>query len=524
MAAESVEETPDLKDMDEEILWDLINDNRHSICLGVRPCILIPYLRQVRVLTDLDEDEILTCLKFTNRSMRTSHMLDLLRVQGRNGAVALLDSLMIHYPNLYTQITGRKPSTEPSGFSGLIKYSELTEYLVRAVTGMQKELQNAREEATQLRARCSSLQGELSQAVTQGQESTRLQAEHARLRTTLAGTAADKRLLEVDGLAYLARDEAQVQIACSLAEKDTLRGQLVELQEKLFTLKAFSIQGEPDKTRVSTLICSILLFQPVLFHLKGNSIHSSTFFVKTFRLVFVSVSRTSPPLFLVRSRHQALRISGRALTFSFQGEALLSQLQVIGGNKTGVFVHQITKGSSAHTAGISPGAQILEVTFRALRMVLEDSTMEEALWALGQVQGPCSLSLRPKQDAYESLLQQLKKGEVTSGDSFYVRVNMSLVGGVDGALSVTCNDILHVTDTHHGQDGSWWASHVHSWQLMDLKSGSLPNYYRAQRLLIRAIEDMSFQQRTHRKVSYFPFQLLFWNINCNQSTFTHVQQ
>lgn len=45
-------------------------------------------------------------------------MLDLLRTQGRNGAVALLESLMIHYPTLYTQATGHKPSTEPARFSG----------------------------------------------------------------------------------------------------------------------------------------------------------------------------------------------------------------------------------------------------------------------------------------------------------------------------------------------------------------------------------------------------------------------
>lgn len=45
-------------------------------------------------------------------------MLDLLRTQGRNGAVALLEGLMIHYPTLYTQATGHKPSTEPSRFSG----------------------------------------------------------------------------------------------------------------------------------------------------------------------------------------------------------------------------------------------------------------------------------------------------------------------------------------------------------------------------------------------------------------------
>lgn len=161
MAGECVPEVPDLGEMDEEELWELINDNRHRISLGVRPCILIPYLRQARVLSEMDEDEILSCHNLTNRSMRTSYMLDLLRTQGRNGAVALLESLMIHYPTLYTQVTGRKPSTEPSRFSGLIKYSELTEYLVRAVTGMQKELQEARCEAGRMSARCASLESEI---------------------------------------------------------------------------------------------------------------------------------------------------------------------------------------------------------------------------------------------------------------------------------------------------------------------------------------------------------------------------
>lgn len=72
MAGECVPEGPDLKEMGEEELWELINDNRHRISLGVRPCILIPYLRQARVLTELDEDEILSCHSLKNRSMRTS--------------------------------------------------------------------------------------------------------------------------------------------------------------------------------------------------------------------------------------------------------------------------------------------------------------------------------------------------------------------------------------------------------------------------------------------------------------------
>lgn len=128
----------------------------------------------------------------------------------------------------------------------------------------------------------------------------------------------------------------------------------------------------------------------------------------------------------MRSRPKAIRVSGRVLSISFQGEALLGQLAVVGGNKTGVFVHQVTEGSAAHTVGISPGAQIVEVgakavfllitccegeshhavglqvkyekNQKALRMVLEDSTLEEAMWALGQVAGICHLSLRPRQD------------------------------------------------------------------------------------------------------------------------------
>ncbi|XP_043098792.1 caspase recruitment domain-containing protein 14 isoform X3 [Puntigrus tetrazona] len=733
--AESVLNTPDLKDLEEEELWDLINDNRHAISLGVRPCVLIPYLRQARVLTDLDEDEILTCFNFTNRGMKTSHMIDLLRVQGHNGAMALLESLMIHYPALYTRITGREPSIEPSGFSGLINYNELTEYLVHAVSSMQTELQVAQHEASRLQGRCCQLEGKLEQAQQNNEELSQMQGEHVRLRSHLDGlnrellklkdekcdlyvrytTALEEKsativrnrdlqleisqlqhelkkarketdferqrslknptdtqklkdelntvqqdilahdlkevedrrselaeevrrlseenirlqqekeelleekdclALEVEKLtvdcemyqhrstlfhnqleevqaerdrAYLSRDEAQAQIARSLAEKDVLRGQLMELQARVFAMKACNKQREQreksrdrkfsyDSSRGSSsefppssppprrqlcrlnailpesfssfdtcefndeAICSISSNQveppcseslrrrgfasrsdaediyssqdslsfdhDYVFISKGDSFDESKSPTSlpcstSRRSPNDSVSRASAPPFLMRSRPQALRITGRVLTVFFQGEMLLNQIQVIGGNKTGVFVHHVAEGSSAESTGISPGSQILQLKYereqRAVRMVLEDTTMEEALWALGQVQGPCNITLRPSQDAYENLLQQLKNSEVMSGDSFYIRVNMTMPGDSAGTLAVKCNDIVHVTDTHHSNDGSWWASHVHPWHLEDLKSGALPNYYRAQRLLIRALEDMTYPRKAQRK-------------------------
>ncbi|XP_042341539.1 LOW QUALITY PROTEIN: caspase recruitment domain-containing protein 14-like [Plectropomus leopardus] len=725
MAGDCVSEGRDLGEMTEEELWELINDNRHRISLGVRPCILIPYLRQARVLNEMDEDEIISCHNLTNRSMRTSYMLDLLRTQGRNGAVALLESLMIHYPTLYTQVTGRKPSTEPSRFSGLIKYSELTEYLVRAVTGMQKELQEARCEASRKSARCASLELEIRQLMELEEKSRCLQSENERLRrqlcclqhevtklkdekcdlymrytaaieeksavnmrlhdlnlqmyqlqTELQKTQTEnefqkrrslRRLSETPPLkeevreacqdilakdlaeaidsqtelaellrcsraenehllaerrglvdqkeslslqmqqltldcnmhqqrstviqsqckelqaerdqAYLSRNEAQAMIARILAEKDTLRCQLVELQEQVCSLQAkrspreerhssdetgegwespgssfedSSLHTIPTRRRLrrmdavnpmSLSSCNsesedvaassvrsrnveppspesirrrqkALCADSSLETLETECLYDDFVFIgsvgsKDKQTAMLSssdgsgsdgLSKTSAPPFLMRSRPKAIRVNGRVLSISFQGEALLSQLAVVGGNKSGVFVHQVTEGSAAHTVGISPGSQIVEIKYeqnqKALRMVLEDSTLEEAMWALGQVTGLCHLSLRPRQDDYETLLQQLQSSETSSGDSFYVRVNMCLPAGANGTLAVSLNDILHVTNTRPADtEDSWHASQVHPCQLLDLQSGNVPNYYRAQRLLIRAIEEMNFQSK-----------------------------
>ncbi|XP_061736626.1 caspase recruitment domain-containing protein 14 isoform X2 [Nerophis ophidion] len=730
MAGESVPAGLDLKEKGEEELWELINDNRHRISLGVRPCIVIPYLRQARVLTEMDEDEILSSHNLTNRSMRTSHMMDLLRTQGRNGAVALLESLMIHYPTLYTQVTGRKPSSEPSRFSGLIKYSELTEYLIRAVTAMQNELQETRSENGKMNARCASLESEIQLVVEREESSSRLQAECERLQrhaSTLQREVANLKdekcdlymrytaaieeksamnmrlhdlnlqtyqlqtelqkaeterdfqkrrslrcvsqaeasqlqeevrtlrfqLKKIEKLnpvqqailprdvaeaidsqaelveklrcsreeneklhkekqdlldqsesvtvqvhqltldcnmhqqkstviqnqmrelqterdqAFLSRNEAQIQIASILAEKDSLRSQIMELK------KAFSLHDkcskDPQSSDVSGIACkcdhssipnrrklcrkdavnpsspnrfssecddsmasSVEPPSPQSLHVGKGALHeensletvetddfslddfvilpnvlnegkeTSTPFVPGRTNSMYSLDKNSVPPFLVRSRPKAIRISGRVVTISFRGDALPNQIVVAGGNKTGVFVHQVTEGSAAHTAGVSPGAQIVEVKYqqnqKAIRVVLEDSTLEEAMWALGQVTDLCHLSLRPRQDDYEALLQQLQNDEMSSGDSFYVRVNVTIPAGPKGTMAISCNDILHVTNTRPANtDDSWYASQVDAYKLLAHQSQLVPNYYRAQRLLIRAIEEMNFQTRKSEK-------------------------
>lgn len=75
--------------------------------------------------------------------------------------------------------------TRAALLAGLIKYSELTEYLVRAVTGMQKELQEARCEASRMSNRCASLESELRGIMGQEEKSRCLESEYERLRRHL---------------------------------------------------------------------------------------------------------------------------------------------------------------------------------------------------------------------------------------------------------------------------------------------------------------------------------------------------
>ncbi|CAL8355365.1 unnamed protein product, partial [Boreogadus saida] len=565
----------------------------------------------------------------------------------------------------------------------LIKYSELTEYLVRAVTGMQKELQEARNEAGRQGGRCAALQAEMDLMTEAEEKSRRFRLENEHLRRQLAAahreltklkdercdlyvrhTAAieekaavnirsrdltlqvyqlqtelqkaqaetdyqkrrslkcaspaetqqlreelsalrrdimmvekfspslDKKeqlALQVKQLtldcdmfkekssviqgqmrelqderdqAYASRDEAQAQISRSLADKDTLRSQIVELQERQFSCQgartpttvglypadsggswdslgsssedSSGTPPRPPLRRTRALdptdypffnsesedgpLCSIRsrTAQPPgpesLRRREGelyaeSSPETAEICPPLDDFVFIpnefetetsggrcpsggdGADRGSAPPFLMRSRPKAVRLFGRVLTISFQGKDLLAQLSVVGGNKTGVFVSGVVEGSAAHNVGISPGAQIVEVKFehdqQSLSMVLQDSTLEEALWALGQVRGLCHLSLRSSQDAYESLLPRPPSGAAPSGDSFYVRVNMAIPRGPGCPLAVACNDILHVTNTcPPGGKSTWEASHVHPSQL---------------RLLIRAIEYMSFQTKTGGK-------------------------
>ncbi|XP_041076931.1 caspase recruitment domain-containing protein 14-like isoform X2 [Polyodon spathula] len=718
----------ELNDLDEEELWELINNHRDKITLGVKPCMLTAYLRQACVLSDLDEEEILHSLKNTNRCMRTGYMLDILKTRGKNGAIAFLESLMIHFPKLYTQVTGKEPTMEHS--SGVMKHSELTEYLVKAMTEMQEVRSQEKSKALLLESRCFQLEAELAEAKRRVEELGNLDAEFKRLQSEfnlryqellrvkdekcnlcmrytsaveesslLASRCRDLQLElyqmkfelkkakseseferkksvvlqrrseavelkeEIESLNHKllhaekfdpARDDILVQdlaeaqqsrwelmdqihslreeaekatcerdehfeekeallleceklrLDCEMYQEKTAafqvqlrelqkeRDQVMELQGQIYELRkqATQMKGQlerqesrdgceteteggkwnrPKLRRMQAIdpssscsdcegsmgsnercppgrvkdwsseelnsfksnmaeppSCESISQRDVEGYLDGmslsrqalvdwDSVHSLVDLDNDFVLVtkdLIDVTVPPPPstaicepksgVFLKPMRRRAQRIRSRVMTIAFQGGLLLGQIQVVGGNETGIFVHSVSTGSAADEMGLSPGSQILAVEYElqqhTFKAVLEESTLEEAMWALRQVQGFCCLTIRPNMDGYQQLLCKLESKEVSSGDSFYIRVNLSMEKGSGAGLQVQCNDILHITDTLYGGVEQWNACCTDPFCMQDLDAGTIPNYYRAQMLLIKAIENMCLQHTTTKKL------------------------
>ncbi len=90
---------------------------------------------------------------------------------------------------------------------------------------------------------------------------------------------------------------------------------------------------------------------------------------------------------------------------------------------------------------------------------------------------------------------------------------MSLPAGPKGSLAVCCNDILHVTNTRPaGTEDSWHASQVHPCQLLDLQSGTVPNYYR---LVHRLSQDQDLKKFSDFKMFsqyIYMYIVLFMNV------------
>ncbi|XP_067089393.1 caspase recruitment domain-containing protein 11 isoform X1 [Osmerus mordax] len=184
--------------------------------------------------------------------------------------------------------------------------------------------------------------------------------------------------------------------------------------------------------------------------------------------------------------------------------SLADDVTIVGGNQTGIFISSVKAGSTAETCGLKEGTELLElerVLFGGGSVLLAQCTGEVAHFSLQWWAEPSSLKHQLNTEAYSKLCTQLSSPNFLGADSFYVRVNMDLGSHGDSpCLRVHCDDIIHVTDTRYNGRYQWRCSLVEPRTGKALQAGAMPNYNRAQQLLLVRLRTMALQKDFKKKL------------------------
>ncbi|XP_027898216.1 caspase recruitment domain-containing protein 10 [Xiphophorus couchianus] len=183
--------------------------------------------------------------------------------------------------------------------------------------------------------------------------------------------------------------------------------------------------------------------------------------------------------------------------------SLANDITIVGGNRTGIFVSHVKAGSPAEQCGLKEGFELLEldrVLFGGASVQLAQCTAEVAHFSLQCWAEPSSLKHQSNPEGYSKLRSELSSPSFAGADSFYARVNLNMEPhGDPPSLGVSCDDIIHVTDTRHNGRYQWRCSLVNRETAVPLQTGTMPNYNRAQQLLLIRLRKMSVQQKDFRK-------------------------
>ncbi|XP_062263676.1 caspase recruitment domain-containing protein 11 isoform X3 [Platichthys flesus] len=182
---------------------------------------------------------------------------------------------------------------------------------------------------------------------------------------------------------------------------------------------------------------------------------------------------------------------------SLQGDNLLKEIALVGGNQSGIFISTVQSGSPAEKAGLREGHHLLLlegcIRGESQSVSLDTSTQEEAHWTLQRCSGPVRLHYRANFDSYRRLQRDLSDGSVASGDSFHIRLNLNISGQSESCtLSVRCDEVVHVLDTRPQGRCEWLCARVDPYSGSDqLERGTLPSNSRAQQLLLVKIQKLA---------------------------------
>ncbi|XP_076608992.1 caspase recruitment domain-containing protein 10 [Chaetodon auriga] len=231
-----------------------------------------------------------------------------------------------------------------------------------------------------------------------------------------------------------------------------------------------------------------------------NSLHSHLFPPDLVNLPAVSSHQPDPSIPRIPPTSPS---SSPPISPKHRRSSLADDITIIGGNRTGIFVSHVRAGSPAEQYGLKEGSELLElerVLFGGGSVLLSQCTAEVAHFSLQWWTEPSTLKHQSNPEAYSKLCSQLSAPNFIGADSFYVRVNLNMEPlGDPPSLGVSCDDIIHVTDTKYNGKYHWRCSLVDPHTAKPLQAGTMPNYNRAQQLLLVRLRKMALEQKDFKK-------------------------
>ncbi|XP_057236826.1 caspase recruitment domain-containing protein 9 isoform X2 [Malurus melanocephalus] len=139
-----------LEEDNDEICWNNLENFRVKLISVIDPSRITPYLRQCKVLSPDDEEQVLNDPSLVMRKRKAGVLLDILQRTGHKGFEAFMESLELYYPQLYRKITGKEPSRVFSMIIDTAGESGLSHVLMNEIMKLQSAVQEERRKAQEL--------------------------------------------------------------------------------------------------------------------------------------------------------------------------------------------------------------------------------------------------------------------------------------------------------------------------------------------------------------------------------------
>ncbi|XP_073721789.1 caspase recruitment domain-containing protein 9-like isoform X1 [Misgurnus anguillicaudatus] len=140
---------------DEDECWARLEDYRMLLIKTIEPSRITPYLRQCKVLSSEDEEQIYNDPNLVIRRRKVGVLLDILQRTGLKGYEAFLESLELDYPDLYRKITGKEPARVFSVLIDTAGECGLTQFLMNEVSRLQKLIHEERKAKLEVSAQAA---------------------------------------------------------------------------------------------------------------------------------------------------------------------------------------------------------------------------------------------------------------------------------------------------------------------------------------------------------------------------------